>query len=518
MARTPWLLLLTLACSSKETVDRDGGGPDGPPASGADAGPVDPPDTVCDAPLALYPTTGATVIGNGTAASCTEALLRPAAEAGGIITFDCGPDPVTIALTSAITLPVDKDTILDGGGKVILDAGEHDRHFFFEHPAWMDNPHKVVLQRLTFRHGKAPAGTYFPQDPDRPKCAYGYKEGSGGVIYMRNGVLHVIDSVFEDNQAALVGPDVGGGAIYALGVPEVIITGSTFARNRGSNGGAVGLLFAGRVQVVNTTFDGNRAEGVGANYVEDGCPEFNHDEQGGAGGNGGGFVFDGLNDEGAVTTFCGTTFHDNRANALAGAIFRTPNAGVRDLRIDRSTFDGNTGKQGGVSFIKQNRVVVRASTFLHNRSGVDITGAPSAGGAGGLWVNEGELDLENSTFFDNSPSGLDVEGTGTVRNATFMTSRPSGGVTLRNSVFVDANCNGTRPGDHNLQWPMGGMACAQGTTYADPMLGTIGNHGGVAPTFLPTGAVGGVGADCPTTDQRGESRTTATCAAGAVEP
>lgn len=37
-------------------------------------------------------------VGNGTAASCTSAAVVRAVAAGGIITFDCGPDPVTITL------------------------------------------------------------------------------------------------------------------------------------------------------------------------------------------------------------------------------------------------------------------------------------------------------------------------------------------------------------------------------------------------------------------------------------
>lgn len=39
-----------------------------------------------------------TVIGNGTPASCTSAAVVDAIAQGGIITFDCGPDPVTITM------------------------------------------------------------------------------------------------------------------------------------------------------------------------------------------------------------------------------------------------------------------------------------------------------------------------------------------------------------------------------------------------------------------------------------
>lgn len=503
--------MLALACGCGDgSVDGPGGGGDGGGGAVPDGGVLEPPGQACTSPLAAYDTSSPTaVIGDGTPGSCTEAELRAAAEQGGVIVFDCGPDPVTIALTQQVVLPIDTDTIIDGGGTITLDAGGVTRHFYFEHPDWMNNPTKVVLQGLTLRNGQAPLGPYFPQDPGNPDCAYGYKDGSGGAIFVRNGVLHVIDSQFYDNQAALIGPDVGGGAIYVLGVPEVIVTGSRFAGNRGSNGGAIGMLFA-NPQIYNSVFENNSAEGVGANYVEPGCPEFNHAEQGGAGGNSGAVVFDGLNDESWVFTICGAVFRDNRANELGGALFRTPNAGVRRMVIDRSLFDGNSARLGGVSFIKQNDVTVRASTFMHNSADAVL---------GGLWINEGTLDLENSTFYDNAPTGLDLEGSGTVTNATFVASRPAGALTIDNSLFVDTTCSDALPGANNLQWPSA-TACAGGATFADPGLGELGDHGGQTPTFLPAagGAVEAVGAECPATDQRGEPRDTASCAAGAVEP
>jgi hypothetical protein len=513
------LLLILVGCGGGGDDDGPGGGGDGG-ADDGDGAPIDPPGQLCTPPLELHDTSRPSqVIGDGGPSGCTEAALRSAAEAGGVITFDCGAEPVTIALGEQIVLPVDTDTIIDGGGLVTLDAGGVTRHFYFDHPDWMNNETLFAIQRIRLVNGAAPAGEYFEQDPDNPLCAYGYKEGSGGAIYMRNGVLHVIDSELYDNSAALIGPDVGGGAIYVLGVPEIVITGSRFARNRGSNGGAVGILFASRPAIVNSVFEHSTAEGVGANYVEAGCPEFNHDQQGGAGGNGGAVVFDGLNDEAAVYTLCGNRFANNRANELGGALFRTPNAGVRRMTIDRCLFDGNTARLGGVSFLMQNEVTVRATTFMHNRSGLDIDGGEIGGPFGGLWISIGVLDLENSTFFDNQPSGLDVDGSGEARSATFVESRPGGSVSIGNSLFVDTECGDTLEGSGNLQWPEAG-ACAGGASFADPGIGAIGDNGGQTPTFMPApgGAVEGVAQDCPPTDQRGEPRDSASCAAGSVEP
>ncbi len=515
------MLAMLAGCGGGDGGGGGGGGDGGGGPDRADAGPIDPPAAVCEAPVGLVDTSSPTaVIGQGSPESCTGEALRAAAEAGGTITFDCGAAPVTIALGEQIVLPVDVDTVIDGGGLVTLDAGGASRHFFFEHLDWMNNQTRVVLQRLRLVNGSAPLGEYVEQDPDNPECAYGYKEGAGGAVYMRNGVLHVIDCELVDNRAALVGPDVGGGAIYVLGVPEIIVSGSRFTGNRGSNGGAIGILFAGRAEIVNSVFDDSTAEGVGANYVEPGCPEFNHPEQGGAGGNGGAIVFDGLNDEGVPYLQCGNAFTSNRANELGGALFRTPNAGVRQMTIDRCLFDRNTARLGGVSFLMQNQVTVRATTFTGNRGGVDVEGNPADGVFGALWISQGALDLENCTFHDNQPSGLDVEGEGTATNATFVASRPAGGaLSISNSLFVDTDCPDSLAGTGNLQWPEA-AACAGGTTFADPAVGAIGDHGGPTPTVMPAagGAVEGIGQDCPPADQRGEPRDSAACAAGAVEP
>ena len=508
----------TGAGSGGEGSGGGGDGNTGGDGSGGSGG-TEPPAAICEPPVALADTSSpSAVIGSGTPESCVEEDLRVAAEHGGVITFDCGPDPVTIAITQTIELPTDADTVIDGGGKVTLDAGKQTRHFLFDHPDWLNNETKVVLQRLVLENGKAPAGEYFPPLED-PECAYGYKEGAGGAIYMRNGNLEVIDCEFVDNEAALIGPDVGGGAIYVTGSPSLLISGSRFEGNRASNGGAVGMLFT-NPRIYNSVFENNTAEGIGQNTAgHDQCPEFGHEGQGGAGGLSGAVYFDGLQDEGHVFTICGSVFRNNRANELAGALFRTPNSGVRQLLIEQSTFENNTARLGGVSFIKDNEVTVRGSTFAGNRSGVNVAGEDVGGALGGLWINQGSANIENSTFYDNQPSGLDVEGEGTVQNATFSSSGFSDSLTLNGCLIVDVDCSSAAPGAGNVQWTTG-EACVEGVTFADPGLGELGDHGGPTPTLLPANpsAVEGAATDCPATDQRGVARDTASCAAGAVEP
>jgi hypothetical protein len=61
------------------------------------------------------------VVGTGTPASCTESALNAALAGGGNVTFDCGPDSVTITVTSQKTIAVDTD--IDGGSLITLSGG-----------------------------------------------------------------------------------------------------------------------------------------------------------------------------------------------------------------------------------------------------------------------------------------------------------------------------------------------------------------------------------------------------------
>jgi hypothetical protein len=473
---------------------------------------------ICSAPIGLADVSNpTTVVGTGTPGSCTETALRTAVGRGGVITFNCGPNPVTIAITQTLNLRNDIATTIDGGGKITLDAGRRTRIFYYYSGNWMATMTTVTLQRLVLRNGKAPAGTYYPPNPTYPKCAYGYKEGSGGVLFMRDGVLHVIDCAFYDNEAALLGPDVGGGALYLQGASEVMIVDSRFEGNTAANGGAIGMLFA-NPQIYNSIFENNTAVGIGMNYVEPDCPlTFNHENQGGAGGLSGAVYFDGMDYASQPYTICGSVFHDNRCNELGGALFRTPNVETRTMLIDRSVFDSNTAKAGSVSFIKQNNVTVRESLFSNNHDLLNVDGDPVSGWAGGLWINEGTLNLVNSTFYNNTPGGITVEGSGTLRNATIVSSPLSSGLAGYNSIYSNVAC-GTTTGADNVQYPSSG-SCPSDTLHSDPKLAGLADNGGPTQTMMPAAdsPALGIGNTCPTTDQRGATRPANGCDAGAVE-
>jgi hypothetical protein len=459
------------------------------------------------------------VIGDGSAASCTEAALRDAVDAGGTITFDCGTDPTTITLTASLV--VTTDTVIDGGGLVSISGGDAVRIVNMDTGNFEAVSPHLTVQHLTLRDGHATGAL---------------TTGGGGAIYYVGGSVTAIDTAFIDNTAEPVGQDVAGGAIFGIGVGETVVVGSVFSGNQASNGGAIGALGSG-VTIVNTTLSGNQATGFGANP--------------GNGGNGGALSMDG---ERRAMIICGATFESNSSGALGGAIFRTGYHSETN-QIDRSAFLDNESRDGddsgaGAIYLQGVHLAMTGTTVAGNR----------AAGSAGVWVlAHGNVpaicDMTNVTITGNATyprddfttrgvsAGLTIgEGTsGLLLNVTITGNAAQFGsgiwnaspLTIRNSIiandaenqYTPLNCSGTQyamppgSGDGNVQWPNGlqdDMDCTTGITRVDPMMGALGDHGGPTPTVLPGNAALPTGTDCPPTDQRGEPRGDP-CAIGAVE-
>lgn len=515
------------------------GGPGGTTDTG-ETGDVPPPVGVCDPPVQLVDV-GAPdqVVGDGSAASCTEAALAAAVAAGGVVTFACGPDPVTITLTAA--LKVTKDLVLDGAGTVTLSGGKSTRILDMDTGNFEATGPLLTVQRLRFVDAKS-AGTQVPLGTD--------VDGGGGAIFFRGGSVTAIDSDFEGNEAATLGPDVSGGAITGIGVGATVIVGCTFKNNRAANGGAVGALHTA-LTIVNSTFVGNAATGTGANYID------GMGQQAGQGGNGGAIVMDGV---GRDLRLCGVTVAGNTGGAFGGALFRTGYEGEPSI-IERSSFVDNSvpdhedetlpSGAGGL-YIQGTTVTMTATTVARN----------AARSAAGLWVlghgdQQAVADLSNVTLADNQTwpqrdftkrgigGGLVIGDNtiGTLLNCTISgnAAQFASGVgrvsplTVRNTIisniaeneYTPLNCTGssfaTPPGtgDHNIQWPSGvqdDMDCTPGITRVDPMLGALADNGGPTQTVAPLAgsAALGAGSECPPTDQRGMPRGEP-CTLGALE-
>src|SRR6185436_5556064 len=129
------------AGSSSSSPGTAGSAPGGSGGSGATGG-AGNPNGSCSAgvPAKGQPadtSSPTTVVGTGTAASCTFSALQAAATAGGVITFNCGDGAVTIPITATLNLPINKNTVIDGGNKITLDGGGAVRILSFNSANWM---------------------------------------------------------------------------------------------------------------------------------------------------------------------------------------------------------------------------------------------------------------------------------------------------------------------------------------------------------------------------------------------
>jgi len=316
------------------------------------------------------------IVGTGTAASCTASALSTAVTAGGVITFNCGPDPVTIKVTSTLNVPSNKKTVIDGGRKITLDGGGTTQIMRFYSEDFRANDNGLTLQHIAFTNGKTTPTEMIPTRP--APCSQGYNDGEGGALYMRDGYLVVIDSIFTNNQGAPVGPDTGGGAIYVLGSKGgVWIVGSTFTGNQASNAGAVGGLFA-ELNVYNSLFSNNKATGHDANGDDSSmCSEMNNGQnQIGSGGNGGALYSDG-NDVNVV--LCGDAILNNAAGtkAFGGGLFFTSNNYGGTLTIQDTKMTGNTG--GSWTQVQSGTVKNAGSAVGTNCKSITITSSTVQG-------------------------------------------------------------------------------------------------------------------------------------------
>ena len=325
-----------------------GGG--GSPSSGAK-----PPTNPQDGPPAGYPEGNAvisaegqaedvssptTVIGTGTPASCTGDAFVAAVANGGIITFNCGPDPVPIVLTSTAKVFNDKGTklVIDGGNKVTLSGGGTTRILYMATcdkaqvypPGPGDcntNPGvQLVVQNITFVDGSAKG------------IAEGTNnDGGGGAIHAQGGSLKVVNARFFNNVCDDLGSDVGGGAIRKLDYliaagagPKrpVWIVNSTFGGKAGlgnscANGGALSSIGVSW-NIINTLLSQNTAVGHGANS--------------GQGGNGGAIYNDGNE---IVLNVTSSLIENNMANEGGSAIFFVSNNQTGSITITDSITRNN---------------------------------------------------------------------------------------------------------------------------------------------------------------------------------
>ncbi len=252
------------------------------------------------------------VVGTGTTSSCTSAAVVAAVARGGVITFDCGPDEVTIPMTAtAKVVNTSPRVVIDGGGLVTLDGLDQRRILYMNtcdpaqiwttpHCQNQDHP-RLTIQRIALTRGDATGETM--------------EGGGGGAVFVRGGEVDVIGVEFVGNRCDLTGPDVGGGALRVLSQHDgrpVTVANSRFVDNRCSNGGATASIGVSW-RILNSTFLNNRATGNGANPQRPGTP---------GGGNGGAIYLDGNE---MRLDLVGSVVQDNVAPEGGGAVFFVSN-------------------------------------------------------------------------------------------------------------------------------------------------------------------------------------------------
>ena len=301
------------------------------------------------------------VVGRGTPAGCTSKAVVAAVAAGGIITFNCGPDPVTITIkATAKVRNTSARVVIDGGGLVTLSGGGVRRILYMntcdQRQVWttshcQDQPTpQLVVQNLTFAGGNS--------------TGQRVEGGGGGAIFVRGGRVKVINSRFVRNRCDPTGPDLGGAAIRVLDQSRdkpVYIVGTTFGGAAGqggvcSNGGALSSIGVSWV-ILNSVLSHNKAIGRGANPAKGGTP---------GGGSGGAIYTDGNL---FTVRIAGSIIQDNTAREGGGAVFFVSNDRTGTMRIERSTLRRNpsagfeTRGFPGIFFLGARPPTVIASTI-----------------------------------------------------------------------------------------------------------------------------------------------------------
>ena len=317
--------------------------------------------------------------------------------------------------------------------------------------------------------------------------------GRNRILVARNGTALSVRNLHLVNGAAASSMDgeTGiGGAVAGLYRSRVEIIGSTFAGNKaGRGGGAVAVWTDSRLTIRDSVFTGNSSWYGGAVYsllsplsVVDSTFTGNSTTTTGGLGDGGAIGTDGGAPigKGGTIQICGSVISHNTGHGSGGGAYIWAYALDRII-VERTTFEANEAKAngrdsggiGGAARLsigptdtgKTGTLVVRQSSMLSNSSG---------GNGGGFYLDcAPTCDITNSTFYGNSSAayGGAIFGDGHHSdNVTFANNKAGGhggaifgkNFVLRNAVLVGNSagnpwgqamtCSTVGKGDHVLQW------------------------------------------------------------------
>jgi len=413
---------------------------------------------------------GALYIDSGTATVQASELYYHYGDAGGAILNEFGD--LTLRNTSLL------GNEADGGGGLFNSYGTvliEDFSFITQNEARLDgggifNRGNMVIDSSRILNNEAG------------------REGGGIRTMNATASLDVLDSFFEDNIAV----NYVGGAIGAS-ESDVTISGSSFNRNEGLNGGALSLR-DNVVSLNQCTFSANQSTQIGGAIIAFNS-EVTIDEStfsGNEGIAGGAIIHKGTSN---LMTIIDTTFSGNVATLFEGGAIS--NRAV--MHLDGCTFSGNVAPQqgGAIENTYASDMEILNSTFSAN---------VALNGSGGIF-NEANLDMVNTTFALNQGSG------GAAINSYY-----TGSISLKNIIIADNistfPCDMTNVTVEGVFVDTTGT-CPGFTTDADPMLLQLADNGGPTQTHAldPGSPAIDLATDCTDldgvpvgVDQRGVSR------------
>ncbi len=398
------------------------------------------------------------VVGDGTAASCTEAAFDTAwtqlyNDLGGTLTFNCGAAPHTIGFYTAKDVD-DIQITVEGNNAITLQAltiqpgGSGTRLFQIFEGGFL------TLQNLVLTGGRATTGAGWGSqggsivlwddatDTDPYEVASLILRNStitnsassawGGAIANEGGIVHLENSGIYASSAPYGGAFNGtgyetflnvtisgntatqaGGGLRFWGSPSVQISDSTIAENFANtlDGGGIDSQGA-NVTISGSYVEHNTAARHGGGIQNQGTLTITNSSV--SENTASSFFGGGINNNNRLT-IAQTTLRSNQAALAGGALYN----GGGTFTLASSTVETNGASQQGGGIYSQGTYTVTASTFRQNSSGGDggglfalnsqgtisgtlFSGNRATGWGGGIGIWEGSATLSNSHLLENS--------------------------------------------------------------------------------------------------------------------
>ena len=341
------------------------------------------------------------VVGTGAPASCTEAAfdtaLATASAGGGTITFNCGPAVATIQLTLAKTIVLG-DVKIDGADRIILNAGNNDRHFFAGSGITFE------LRNIALRDGNSLVGGGAIEASgatvilDAVQLVNNYSSVSGGAIYCYDGELTVRDSLLENNASGT------GGAIYndgcAATITDSALIGNEALDNTG-RGGAIANMMPGRLTLNDSLLQGNTGPDGGGLFNDSGATATLDNSRllANDGGHGGGIENSGT----LVAT--DTLIDGNQVTGSGGGLWNLGGAAM----LERVIVSNNTAYEGGgVNSYGAQLTITQANIINNVAAGLH---------GGGIYHGGGTAFISNTTISGNRATDAAGNGGGIYQNS-----------------------------------------------------------------------------------------------------